>query len=234
MKKLSSQTDWVVDTTGGQSGNDTTCGAAKASSTTAHKKKVFHPATIELALRQCISDSTKQSIWPIRVAINAAQMFGNDWFSIAAASRSLVEYDEERASRKCAERMEALGLAEFREHRDGNQLIIQARITVRLFDVDHTHGLTSMRIAHDINRYYEAKSRASALPALLLVAIHNEQLKYFSDLRDFCGPDYLFVRGCAAFFKIIHAFQDAGIVKLFQERPNSRGTTLVIPVEQTT
>jgi hypothetical protein len=231
--KHSSQTGCVLDSTVDHCSKVTTGDAASASCNGVFKNKVLHPATIELALRKSITDSPKQSIWPLRVAMNAAQIFGNDWFSIAAAIRALVGYDEERTSRKCAERMTALGLAEFREHKDGKQLIIQARIKVRLFDMDHTHGLTSMRIARDINRYYDSKSRASALPALLLVAIHNEQLKHFSDLREFCGPDYLFVRGCAAFFKIIHAFQDAGIVTLFQERPNSRGTTLVIPVEQT-
>lgn len=196
-------------------------------------QKFFHPATIELALRQSIKDSPDQSIWPIRVAIIAAQMFGNDWFSIAAATRALVGFEEKYRSRDCAERMTALGLVEAREHRDGNQLIIQARIKVPLFDADHAHGLTSMRIAHDINRYYDAKPRASALPALLLVGIHNEQMKHYSDLRDFCRPDYLFVRGYAAFFKIIQAFNDAGMVTLARNGPKSRGTTLVIPVERT-
>lgn len=197
-------------------------------------RKFIHPGTIELALRQSIEDCPKQGILPIRVAILAAQTHGNKWFSIAAVTRHLIGDKEDYPSRSCALRMENLGLAEVREHKEGNQRIFQARLKIRMFNEDHAHGRTSLRVATNMNQYYASRPRASGLPALLLVGIHDRELTDSTDLRRFCEPEHSFDYESGTTSKILNAFADAGMVTLIRDGNRIAGAFLVIPVKKTT
>jgi hypothetical protein len=196
----------------------------------AASRKYIHPGTIELALRKSIEDSPRQGILPIRVAMLAAKIHGNDWFSIADVARKLVGDKEEYRSRDCARRMENLGLAEAREHREGNQRIFQARLKVQLFDADHPHGDSSRKLAVNMDHYYDAKPRASALPALLLVATYKEGLIHSKQLRKFCEPQHSFDYESAATSKILREISDSGLLIIIRDDHRVSGAFLAIPV----
>lgn len=187
---------------------------------------------IELAIRRSIEDAPKQGISPIRLAILAAQVHGRNWFSVSDMTMRLAGVGKEVPSRECAQRMERLGLTETRRQGIGGKQVYQARIRadVMLFDANHIHGQTALRLIDGIETFYASRPNASGLAALLLIGIHVTRLTNSTDLRKFCEPQHSYGYPSSLTSKILGKFIDEGMVATIRPQGLTKGAFEVVAV----
>lgn len=188
--------------------------------------KILHPAEIERLCRLSIMLSSKKSFIAIRLAIEASFLHGAEWFPGLSVLRTIDHRSESFVGEKLRDYLIELGIAE-NKFMDGQ---FYFRLSGELVDVEHHHGKRALIIRHDINNYYEGRSRETPIAALLLVAIHAHRVLSAKDLHDFMGPVAWVsntTRGCSATMRVLKRLCDTGILHAIRSHLPGRAITVV-------
>lgn len=188
--------------------------------------KILHPAEIERLCRHSIMLNSKKSCFAIRLAIEASFFHGAEWFPGLSVLRTIDNRSEPFVGEKLRDYLITLGIFE-NKFVDGK---FYFRLTGELVEVDHYHGKRALMIRHDINNYYEGRSRETPIAALLLVAIHAHRVLSAMDLHDYMGPEAWvsnMTRVSSATMRVLKRLCDAGILLAIRSHLRGRAITVI-------
>ncbi len=193
---------------------------------------IIHPTEVERMARQSVRDARRQSAVAIRLAMAASIAHGNSWFSVSEAARALGSGLVEQAT-SLASRLSALGVAETRKTfvQHGQYPRVDARLTLRLFDVQHPLGRISVRIRRDVELYGRTHPLATPLPALLSVGIHLYGFVTSIELAHFLEPEFDRKRNPSAARKPLLCMEQLGVVTIVRDGPPPN-PFFVTPIER--
>ena len=152
---------------------------------------IMLPADIEKLCRHSIKANNKHSALPIRVAIAASVLHGNEWFGIRDIQIGLAGTGKEASSvRDVAQRLEKLGIVDRRAKVSRNHFRHEARLRCDLVDIGHFHGAHSEKLRQDLEIYCHHRRRATPLAALLLLAVNFYQIQPSDAIVRFLKPEF--------------------------------------------
>jgi hypothetical protein len=182
--------------------------------------KILSPADVEQCCRSIVGTKGKLSALPVRVALAASMLHGNNWFAVCATQTSLAGVGRNGSGAgKIAARIASFGIAmhRLRSHRGYNTNEIQ--LNCNLVDLNHHHGRASLRLHKAIDVYYEKHPDSTPIAALLLLAIQHLGIHRSDELGRFLLPEFNLKKNKSLTGKILSEFEKLGLISVFRD-PN--------------
>lgn len=175
--------------------------------------------------------NTKHTLKSLRIAAWGANQYGNQWFSINDASE--VDSDGHRKyldSKKAADELGVMQIAETRKVRERGRELYQARITCELFPEAHHHGKTSAALMTMVNRYCAKHTGATPAILLLLIASNIHRITWSTELGRYLSPQLDIHSNPAQPSRLIKHLDHEGILRIERCHTHQAKAFLVYPI----
>ena len=190
---------------------------------------IIHPADIEKMTRRSIELAPRKTSISLLVALSASVEFGNAWFAVGHVAAKIDDKLKERGHLIAVD-LKNLSVVDLREVDCGNYKRIEARLTLKLADINHHHGRRSHDLLLDHQIFYRKFSDASLLSTLILIGLRCENINLSNLLAKFMAPEFDHMKSPSAAPKIFRKLEDAGIVEIRRDNGNPPFPYFVLPV----
>lgn len=201
---------------------------ASACRTLTSIRKILHPAEIERYCRLSLKLQPKRNCVAIRLAIEASVLHGNEWFNGLSILRKVDGQLAPFISENLRCSLKKMGIAECKLEEGQYKL----RLLGEMVEIDHHHGQRATCLRALFEKHYKARSSATPLAALLLIAVHTHQIYRSDELRKFFQAEASIGNdgGSRNTYRILKLLEEDGIVFTCRDGKNQHSPYAVLPV----